>query len=120
VSRADLHLVVALALVVLGTVRLLLTSDLIRRVLALNVAGAGVLMVLVVVAARSDPETPDPVPHALVLTGIVITVAVTAIALGLVRRVEALEAPPPPPDGPDRSDRAPDCPPEREGGGSAR
>jgi multicomponent Na+:H+ antiporter subunit C len=87
-SRPEVFLAVAVALVLLGVVRLLFTRDLVRRVIALNVAGSGVLLVLVVVAARSDPDDPDPVPHALVLTGIVVTVAVTAVALGLVRRIE--------------------------------
>jgi multicomponent Na+:H+ antiporter subunit C len=89
VTHVDLFLVVAGALVVLGVVRLVLTTDLVRQILALNVASAGVLLVLVTVAARSDPDQPDPVPHALVLTGIVVTVSVTAVALGLARRVEA-------------------------------
>ena len=87
-TRPDLFLVVGVALVLVGLVRVLFTRDLIRRVLALNVAGSGVLLLLVVVAARSDPDTPDPVPHALALTGIVVTVSVTAVALGLVRRIE--------------------------------
>jgi multicomponent Na+:H+ antiporter subunit C len=87
-NRPELFLAVAVALVLLGVVRLLFSRDLVRRVVALNVAGSGVLLAFVVVAARSDPDTPDPVPHALVLTGIVVTVAVTALALGLVRRIE--------------------------------
>jgi multicomponent Na+:H+ antiporter subunit C len=108
-TTSDLHLGVAVALVVLGVVRLLLTPDLIRRVLALNVAGAGVLLLLVVVAARSDPAEPDPVPHALVLTGIVVTVSVTAVALGLVRRIEG---------GPDGADEPDDADGAGPGGGS--
>lgn len=83
---ASTFLVVGLALVVLGVVRTLLTEDLVRRVLGFNVAGGGVLLVLGSVAARG--EAPDPVPQALVLTGIVVTVSVTAVALGLVRRIE--------------------------------
>ncbi|GIG40526.1 hypothetical protein Cph01nite_22880 [Cellulomonas phragmiteti] len=71
----------------LGAVRLLTTADLLRRVVALNVAGVGTLLVLVALAARG-PGDPDPVLHALALTGIVITVAVTGLALVLVRRVE--------------------------------
>jgi multicomponent Na+:H+ antiporter subunit C len=88
VTRVDAFLALGVALAMLGTARLLLTADLIRRVLALNVAGAGVLLVLVALAARADPQHPDPVLHALVLTGIVITVSVTGVALGLARRVE--------------------------------
>jgi multicomponent Na+:H+ antiporter subunit C len=86
---ASTFLVVGLALVVLGVVRTLLTEDLVRRVLGFNVAGAGVLLVLGSLAARG--EEPDPVPQALVLTGIVVTISITAVALGLVRRIEQAE-----------------------------
>ena len=85
--RADLFLLLAVALSVLGMVRLLTSTDLVRRVIALNIASGGVLMVLGSLAARSDP--PDSVPHALALTGIVITVSVTGLALVIVRRIEA-------------------------------
>lgn len=90
-TRADAYLLLGVALAVLGAARLLLTADLIRRVVALNVSSAGVLMVLVALAYRADPDEPDPVLHALVLTGIVITVSVTALALGLVRRIETAQ-----------------------------
>lgn len=60
-----------------------------RRILALNVIGGGVFMMLVALAARPDP--PDPIPHALVLTGIVVAVCVTALALALLRRMTADE-----------------------------
>jgi multicomponent Na+:H+ antiporter subunit C len=89
VTRVEVFLLVAAALAVLGAARLLLTRDLMTRVLALNVSSAGVLMVLVVLAVRGgEPGAPDPVLHALVLTGIVITVSVTGLAIGLVRRIE--------------------------------
>jgi multicomponent Na+:H+ antiporter subunit C len=92
VTRTDAYLLLGVVLAGLGTARLLLTADLIRRVIALNVASAGVLMLLVALAYRADPAEPDPVLHALVLTGIVITVSVTALALGLVRRIETAQA----------------------------
>ncbi len=84
-SRGDLYLVLGAVLFALGAVRLLLASGVMTRVLALNVAGAGSLVVLGALAYRIDPETPDPVLHALVLTGIVITVSVTGLALVLLR-----------------------------------
>jgi multicomponent Na+:H+ antiporter subunit C len=89
VTREELFLVVGAGLAVLGAARLLLTRDLMTRVLALNVASAGVLMILVALALRGgEPGNPDSVLHALVLTGIVITVSVTGFAIGLVRRIE--------------------------------
>jgi multicomponent Na+:H+ antiporter subunit C len=88
-TRVEVFLLVGAALTVLGAARLLLTRDLMTRVLALNVSSAGVLMILVVLAIRGgEPGAPDPVIHALVLTGIVITVSVTGFAIGLVRRIE--------------------------------
>lgn len=79
-------LLVGAVLMALGGVRLLTASDLVVRLVALNIAGGGGLLVLVALAARS--EVPDPVPHALALTGIVITVAVTGVGLALVRRID--------------------------------
>lgn len=85
-SQAQLFLLLGAVLAVLGTARLLLTEDLIRRVVGLNIAGGGVLMVII--AVGFDGDAPDPVTHALALTGIVITVSVTAFALALARRIE--------------------------------
>lgn len=90
-SQAEWFLWVGAAVSSLGLVRLLLAEDLVHRLVALNVASGGALLVLVAMAARSD--RPDPVPHALALTGIVITVAVTGAGLALVRRLEAPRPP---------------------------
>lgn len=89
-TRPELYLVLGALLTTLGIARLLLTEDLVRRVVGLNVAGGGTLMVLV--AVGYDGERSDPVTHALALTGIVITVSVTAFALALARRIEADDA----------------------------
>lgn len=61
--------------------------SLLRRVLAINVAGAGLFLLLIAVAYRGPEMAPDPVPHALVLTGIVVAVSATALALALGRRL---------------------------------
>jgi multicomponent Na+:H+ antiporter subunit C len=58
-------------------------AHLVRRLLAFNVMGTGSFLVLVGLA--QDGRGPDPVPQALVLTGIVVAVASTALALVLVR-----------------------------------
>jgi multicomponent Na+:H+ antiporter subunit C len=58
-----------------------------RRVMAVNVMGGGAFLLLVAVARRNWAEGPDPVPHALVLTGIVVALGATALALGLLRRM---------------------------------
>jgi multicomponent Na+:H+ antiporter subunit C len=61
---------------------------LLRKLIALNVTGAGVFHVLVAVAYRGFDAVPDPVPQALVLTGIVVAVSATALALALGQRLE--------------------------------
>lgn len=77
-------------LVALGLVVMLLAADRFRRLVALNVAASGTLVVLLAVAGRS--VDPDPVPHALALTGIVITVAFTGLGVVLARRIDELDA----------------------------
>ncbi|PZR54209.1 hypothetical protein DNL40_04600 [Xylanimonas oleitrophica] len=88
-TRLELLLALGCAVLVVGLVAHLLARDLVRRVVALNVASAGVMIVLLVLATRGTE--PDPVAQALVLTGIVIMAAITGLALALVRRVEAPE-----------------------------
>ena len=60
---------------------------LLRRVLAINIAGAGLFLLLIAVAYRGNEVPADPVPHALVLTGIVVAFSATALALALGRRL---------------------------------
>lgn len=75
------------AVFVLGVVAHLVVRDLIRRIVALNVASGGVMLVLLALADRGE-GAPDPVPQALVLTGIVVMAAITGLALALARRIE--------------------------------
>jgi multicomponent Na+:H+ antiporter subunit C len=68
-------------------------EDWVRKILGANVASSGIFLVLVAMAARVPSGAPDPVPHALVLTGIVVSVSATALGLALARRLrEAREA----------------------------
>ena len=79
-------------IVALGLRAALLQTSLLRRVVAVNVMGTGVFLVLIAVAYRGPEMPPDPVPHALVLTGIVVAVSATALALALARRLSAEQA----------------------------
>ena len=78
------------ALFVLGLRGLIVLPHLIRRVLAFNVMGSGTFLFLVSLADR-EPAAADPVPQALVLTGIVVSVSITALALALIRRLALLD-----------------------------
>lgn len=68
----------------IGLAGFLLLDHLLRRLLAFNLIGSGVFLVLVGLAQHRSG--PDPVPQALVLTGIVVAIAATALAVVLIRR----------------------------------
>ena len=72
----------------MGVAGVLLIGHLLRRILAFNLMGSGAFLVLVGLAQRNDVT--DPVPQAMVLTGIVVAVAATALALALPRNLHAL------------------------------
>ncbi len=59
------------------------------KVLGINVMGGGIFLILLAAPPRLDPAQADPVPQAMVLTGIVVAVAATAVALGMALRVAA-------------------------------
>ncbi|NNJ65732.1 MAG: Na+/H+ antiporter subunit C [Xanthomonadales bacterium] len=71
----------------LGLRGTLLRRSLLGRIIAINVCGAGVFMLFVAIAYRGPGQAPDALPHALVLTGIVVAVSATALALALGRRL---------------------------------
>lgn len=82
-------LVYALAgvvLFVMGVGGVILLAHALRRILAFNLMGSGAFLVLVGLAQRDGGV--DPVPQAMVLTGIVVAVAATALALALARRLQ--------------------------------
>lgn len=70
-----------------GLRAVLLNDSLLHRIIAINVMGAGVFMMLITIAYRGPDAAPDPIPHALVLTGIVVAVSATALALTVIRRL---------------------------------
>jgi multicomponent Na+:H+ antiporter subunit C len=81
------YLVLAAVLFVLGLHGLFVCRHPLRKILALNVLTTAVFLLLVTVARLAEPL--DPVPHAMVLTGIVVTVSTTAVALALAARLAA-------------------------------
>lgn len=60
-----------------------------RKIIATKMLGASVFLLLISVSQRDFPEAPDPVPHAMVITGIVVAVSASAFALALARRIRA-------------------------------
>lgn len=83
-----LYLFAGAALFVIGFYSLLAQSHLLRRIMALNVMGTGVFLVFIAIGAQTPGPVADPVPHAMVLTGIVVSVCATGLALALADRVQ--------------------------------
>ena len=90
-ETSTLYGLLGIILAALGLQAAILQRDAIRRILAINVLGVGVFLVFIATAYQGADTPPDAVPHALVLTGIVVAVAATALALGLQRRLEILD-----------------------------
>lgn len=84
-----IYAVGAAALVAIGLHGAVRQPHLLRQILALNVMGGGVFLLFITIAYRNAAPTPDPVPHALVLTGIVVAVSVSAFAVALARSIHA-------------------------------
>lgn len=79
-----LYSITGLLIFFMGICGLMFHRSLVRQTLALNIAGAGIFLFLVAQAYKSDTVPPDPVPHGLVLTGIVISASATALMLFLI------------------------------------
>lgn len=95
-SRWTLYALSGIIVLAVALYGLFSTRYLLRKVIATNLVGSGVFLFLVALARRPSSGTPDPVPHALVLTGIVVSVSATALALALARRLGgAADAPGP-------------------------
>lgn len=87
-SQALMYMLSGAVIVAVCLHALILRAHLLRKILAVNVLGSGSFLLLTALASRG-PE-PDPVPHAMVLTGIVVAVSATAFALALLRRLHEL------------------------------
>jgi multicomponent Na+:H+ antiporter subunit C len=81
------------ALVGLGLYGLIVQPHPFRKIVAFNVLGSGVFVLFGAIARRGGlpGAGADPVPQALVITGIVVAFAATALAVALVRRLASEE-----------------------------
>ena len=78
----------AAGLVGLGLYGVIISVDALRRIISFNVVGIGVFLLFGAIARRGAGNgfAGDPVPHALIITGIVVAFAATALAVALVSR----------------------------------
>ncbi len=90
-DTATLYGLCGAALVGIGLFGLVLDPKPIRKILAFNLVGAGVFLVFGVIARRGAAAGfgGDPVPQALVITGIVVAFSATALAVTLVQRLSS-------------------------------
>lgn len=83
------YALLAAALVGLGLHGVLAHAEPLRRLLAFNLLGSGVFLVFGVVARRGAAAglEADPVPQAIVITGLVVAFAATTLAVALLLRL---------------------------------
>jgi multicomponent Na+:H+ antiporter subunit C len=88
-SDATLYGLCGAVLVGLGLFGLIVHPQPLRKILAFNLIGGGVFLLFGVVARRGAAAGfgGDPVPHALIITGIVVAFAATALAIALLLRL---------------------------------
>jgi multicomponent Na+:H+ antiporter subunit C len=89
-SAATLAGLVGAALVGLGLYSLIVNPQPLRKILAFNLIGSGVFLVFGIIARRGAAAgfPFDPVPQAMVITGIVVTFAASALAVALILRLQ--------------------------------
>lgn len=75
----------------IGLYGMLARAHLLRRILAFNVVGSGIFLLLGATGARLSGKVPDygadPVPQALIITGIVVAFSASAFAMVLAGRI---------------------------------
>ena len=103
-DTATLFGLCAALLVGIGVYALIVNPPPLRKLIAFNVLGGGVFMLFGAIARRGAAAGwgGDPVPQALLITGLVVAFCATALAIGLLLRLfeesgSATLAPDPPP-----------------------
>jgi len=87
-STLFVYAIVGIGLFSIGLYALIMQKHLLRKLLAINIMGSGVFLLLVSLSMRSVTGVlTDPVPSAMVITGIVVAISATALALGLMIKI---------------------------------
>ena len=88
-SAATLAGLTGAALVGFGLYGLLTDPHPLRKILAFNILGSGVFLMFGIIARKGAAAgfAADPVPQAMVITGIVVAFAASALAVALVLRL---------------------------------
>ncbi len=88
-NPATLSGLVGAGLVGLGLYGLIVNPEPLKKLLAFNLIGSGVFLVFGIVARRGGigPFPYDPVPQAMVITGLVVAFAASALGVALMLRL---------------------------------
>lgn len=89
-TTAQFFAIIAIGVIGVGLHALIIVPHLLRKLMALNIVGVGIFLFLIALASRTSSGEPDPVPQAMVLTGIVVSISATALMTALIRRYVAL------------------------------
>jgi multicomponent Na+:H+ antiporter subunit C len=108
-TSATLFGLCAAGLIGIGLFGMIVHPAPLRKLLAFNLVGSGVFLLFGVASRRGAAAgfAGDPVPQAMVITGIVVAFAATALAVALVLRLPDLEGTtlePKSPETPDETD----------------
>ncbi|MDP2212872.1 NADH-quinone oxidoreductase subunit K [Phenylobacterium sp.] len=74
-------------LVALGLYGFVARRHLLRRLLAFNLVGSGLFLMFGALARRAEDGGSDPAPQAMIITGIVVALSATALAVTLIVRL---------------------------------
>ena len=96
----NLDYVASVVLFLIGLYGVIAKNNLVKKLMGLNIMETAVFAFVVatgivtggdapVVGADSSPPFANPLPHALILTGIVVAVSTTAVALALIARMHS-------------------------------
>jgi multicomponent Na+:H+ antiporter subunit C len=86
-TAALVYSVAGALLVGIGLYGFVARRHLLRRILAFNVIGSGLFLMFGALARRNEDVVSDPVPQAMVITGIVVALSATALAIVLALRL---------------------------------
>lgn len=79
---------VGAALIGLGLYGLAVQPHVLRKIIAWNIFGSGVFLIFGAISDRNaQAGLADPLPQAVVITGIVVAVSSTALALAIARKI---------------------------------
>ncbi len=86
-SQYQFYSLAGMVLFALGLHALVILPHILRKILSINIMAGGVFLFLISIAARNFEDFPDPVPQAMLLTGVVVALSATAFAVALARRI---------------------------------